>query len=392
MSVAVLEGEVGVKIKRVIAVAAAGLIGCMMAGRAQSEVRVEGPVTTLTLPSGAGTSAGAIDFAHAKPMPLPASRRLPPSSQRNPVDLTDLFGPPRVSLGGVGSGVEDPVQLVQPSDVSDAVPVPPPEFGSALQPYTTSRVNAKGNATTKFYPYRAAGLLYFLVGGQTVYCSASLIKPGILVTAANCVAKFGQQQFYSGWTFVPAYDNGRAPFGVWHARNATILTVYWNGTDSCFQAGVVCQDDIAVITEKPKNGAYPGASTGWFGFGVDGYGYTSASQALLTELGYSLDLDSGKLMERSDAQGFVYGPYSFNTLLGSLMTDGSNGSPWLVNLGIAPSLSGGVSFGSDAKHNIVVNVTSWGNSSIKQQGASPFTSANITVLIRVVCKATPAAC
>lgn len=378
------------KIKRVMAVAAAGLIGCMMAGRAQSEVRVEGPVTTLTLPSGAGASLGAIDFAHAKPMPLPASRRLPPSPQA--VRMIDLFGPPGVSPGGAGSGVEDPVQLVEPSNVSDAAPVPPPEFGSTNQPYTTSRVDAKGNTTAKFYPYRAAGLLYFLVGGQTVYCSASLIKPGILVTAANCVTRFGQQQFYSGWTFVPAYDNGKAPFGVWNALNATVLTVYWNGTDNCFQAGVVCQDDVAVITERPKNGAYPGASTGWFGYGVNGYGYTSSSQALLTELGYSLDLDSGKLMQRSDSQGFVYVPYSNNTILGSLMADGSNGSPWLVNLGVAPSLSGGVGFGSDAKHNIVVNVTSWSNSSIKQQGASPFTSANITILVRVVCKATPAAC
>ena len=34
-------------------------------------------------------------------------------------------------------------------------------------------------------------------------CSASLIKPGIVVTAAHCVANYGQHQFYS-WLAIHA--------------------------------------------------------------------------------------------------------------------------------------------------------------------------------------------
>jgi hypothetical protein len=75
------------------------------------------------------------------------------------------------------------------------------------------------------------------------------------------------------------------------------------------------------------------------------------------------------------------------------MTGGSSGGPWLVNLGVQPSLNG-TSFGSAAGRNTVVGVTSWGyvNNAIKQQGASSFTSGNIVVLVNAVCSATPGAC
>ena len=98
-------------------------------------------------------------------------------------------------------------------------------------------------------------------------------------------------------------------------------------------------------------------------------------------------------MERNDSQGFVSTSLSNNTIIGSLMTGGSSGGPWLVNLGNPPSLSG-ISFGSAASHNVVVGITSWGytDTSIKQQGASPFTSNNIVSLVNTACTASPAAC
>jgi hypothetical protein len=232
-----------------------------------------------------------------------------------------------------------------------------------------------------------------LIGANSFVCSASLIKPGIVVTAAHCVANYGQSQFYSGWTFVPAYNNGSAPYGTWTAASATILTKYYNGTDSCAQFGVICPDDVALLTLNPQSGNYAGNSAGWFGYGWDGYGFNASSQALITQLGYPVALDGGLLMERNDSQGFVAPSLSNNTIIGSLMTGGSSGGPWLVNFGLPPSLSG-ISFGSAASHNIVVGVTSWGytDTSVKQQGASPFTSGNIVKLVTRVCTATPAAC
>jgi V8-like Glu-specific endopeptidase len=271
--------------------------------------------------------------------------------------------------------------------------VAPQEFGTSNHPFTTSRVNVSGNTTSKYYPYRAAGKLFFNIGASTYVCSASLIKRGVIVTAAHCVANFGASQFYTNWRFVPAYNNGTAPYGTWTARSATVLTSYFNGTDSCAVRGVVCQNDVAVITLNAQGGAYPGTTTGYLGYGWNGYSYNSSGQVLINQLGYPVALDSGALMERTDSQGFTSASNSNNTVMGSLQTGGSSGGPWAVNLGIAPALNG-TSFGTGANHNIVVGVTSWGyvSTAVKQQGASRFTTSNITVLVNAACSATPAAC
>jgi hypothetical protein len=173
-----------------------------------------------------------------------------------------------------------------------------------------------------------------------------------------------------------------------------VLKAYLNGTDNCAQAGVVCPDDVAILTLTAQHNDFAGNAAGWFGFGKNGFGFNSKGQVLINQLGYPADLDKGALMERNDAQGSVSAGSSNNTIIGSLMTGGSSGGPWLINLGIAPTLSGGDSFGTDALHNVVVGVTSWGsnNPAVKNQGASPFTSNNIDVLLNAACTAAPAAC
>lgn len=378
-----------------ITVCAAAILGCVAIQGAHAQVQQGGRVTSMVLPEQQSVLSSGIDFAHAKPLPLPTTRSAAMSASdmaKSAVNPAQVFGAPGGVAGGLGSGKESPVQLVPAQKLSDSG-VAPDEFGTSAQPYTTSRANANGDYTAKYYPFRAAGKLFFKIGSSSYLCSASLIKPGVVVTAAHCVANYGARQFYSGWTFVPAYNNGTAPYGTWTAKTATILTSYYAGTDNCAQYGVICPDDVAVITENPQSGRYPGSTTGWFGYGWNGYSYNGSSQALITQLGYPVALDGGLLMQRNDSQGFTNRSYSNNTIIGSLMTGGSSGGPWVVNLGTAPSLSG-VSFGTYANHNVVVGVTSWGftNSAVKQQGAAPFTSNNIVTLVTTACKATPGAC
>jgi hypothetical protein len=106
----------------------------------------------------------------------------------------------------------------------------------------------------------------------------------------------------------------------------------------------VCPDDVAILTLRPQGGAFAGAATGWFAYEINGIGFTSSGQALISELGYPTLLDNGELMERTDAQGTVNRGLSRNTVIGSLMNqDGSSGGPWPVNLGVAPALSEGSS-------------------------------------------------
>ena len=328
------------------------------------------------------------DFANAKPMPLPQALKQPGPSHAGPMGGSGMVP------GDVGSGEGKPAVLPVPRAISDAIPE---EAGTSNHPFTTAWANAWRDPTFNYYPFRAAGKLFFNIPGRgTFVCSASLIKPGVVVTAAHCVANFGQRQFYNSWRFIPAYFNGSAPYGVWTVSVAVILTAYFDGSDSCSQFGVVCQDDMALLVLNKQNGVYAGNLTGWYGYGWNGYSYFpwfGASQAEITQLGYPVALDGGLRMERSDSLGYNAGEkFSNNTVIGSLMTGGSSGGPWDVNFGIDPALGGGISHGSMPAKDIVIGVTSWGyiNQAIKEQGASPFTSGNIVPLVNYVCAHFPA--
>ena len=167
-----------------------------------------------------------------------------------------------------------------------------------------------------------------------------MIKRGVVVTAAHCVADYGQLSSSTGTgTSIPGYRNGAAPFGNWTVHQASVKSSYYNGTDNCAQYGVVCPDDVAVLVLNPQNGTYAGTRTGWYGYGYNGLGFVNGLTQI-TQIGYPGCLDNGRLMERNDSQGFVSGSYSSNTIIGSLMREGSSGGPLLNNFGIRPSSPG----------------------------------------------------
>ena len=330
------------------------------------------------------------DIVNAEPMPLPRAV--------GPIDmvpsLQDL-GTPGFSAGAAGNGRTNPITLREPISDQDGDmegPLGPDEYGTGHQPFSTARADLYTAATNTQYPYRASGKLFFQIGTANYVCSASMIKRGVVVTAAHCVANFGHQQLYHNWQFVPGYRSNVRPYGTWTVNQVWLKTSYYNGTDSCAQSGVVCQNDVALLVLNTQNGAYVGTQTGWYGYGYGGYGYYNGITQI-TQIGYPVCLDSGQLMERNDSYGFVSSSNSSNTIIGSLMCGGSSGGPWLENFGIRPALTG-TGNGTQPNPNVIVGVTSWGytNSAVKQQGASPFTSNNILSLLNTACGSRPAAC
>lgn len=381
----------------------AGPLGVLPQGRVpgQAGVSREGSVAVFTA-SNITTQLGSatIDYVHARPMELP---RIPARSEAEvQADrLTSLLlpqapGAPAYWAGGVGNGIGNPIYLGVPQITAESIEeIVPQEFGTDNHPFSTARADLSPLVTNTSFPYRASGKLFFKIGTDTFVCSASLIKRGVVVTAAHCVANFGQSQFYTNWSFVPGYRNGVAPYGTWSVAQARVLVSYYNGSDTCSTPGVVCQDDVAILLLRAATTGvtYPGTSTGWYGYGVNGYGFTQDGLTLITQIGYPVCLDNGALMERNDSQGVKTPSQSNNTVIGSLMCGGSSGGPWLVNFGIRPALTA-TTAGTAPQANTVVGVTSWGfiNTSPKEQGASPFLSTNLTPLLNAACLAVPAAC
>jgi V8-like Glu-specific endopeptidase len=374
----------------------------------QGKVTQVGNVTGFTPSNQANEGVQqTIDYKNAKPMPLPMATSAPDLAVKGAAGIS--LGTPGFKPGSRGDGATIPSttadQGAQVQDADENGDATPQEYGSGTSshPFTTSRVDLwNNNSVSKLYPYSAVGKLFFKIGGADYVCSASLIQPGVIVTAAHCVCEFGGGAggWYSNWQFIPAYYNGKKPYGIWNIETAWVMTSYLNGTDSCYQSGVICANDVAVLlvhpTGKtgPKNKGYPGKRTGWLGYGWDGYGFAqptagpSANQtiALINQLGYPVSHDYGLMMQRTDSQGYVNTTYSSNTVWGSRQTGGSSGGPEIVNLGAAAVLSG-TGYGSDAALNTVVGVTSWGwtDTTVKQQGASPFTSSNIVPLVSALC-------
>ena len=382
-----------------IALIAAAII-MILGGSVATETLAQQPNVTLkggnaiyTVPAAERRETNVDSIGNAQPMPLPTVD-LPPidpieEALRQP--NIDQPGNPGYSPGSSGTGVESPVQIPLEGDAeADALfqessGVKPQEYGTGGVPFTTNRVDTVANNVSRTYPYRAAGKLYFQNGAAWYVCSASLIKRGVIVTAAHCVAEFGKRRFYRNFQFVPAKYNALAPYGTWYVEAAYIKTSYFNGTDPCTVPGVVCANDVAVIRIAPKSGAFPGTATGWLGYGWGGYGFTPNNLALINQLGYPSTHDSGNIMQRTDSQGVVSPSNSNNTVWGSRQTGGSSGGPELVNLGIRGALT--TPLGSEAANNTVVGATSWGytNPAIKLQGASPFTTNNIVSLVNSAC-------
>jgi V8-like Glu-specific endopeptidase len=373
-------------------------LGVGGAQASESQVASHGDNTSYTQSSQERQGSG-LDFRNARPMPLPMVDTAPMAA----VEAVQRLGTPGFEAGARGTGettratgsaaVEASLIAAAAAEAEADGEVETQEYGTQNHPFTTSRVDLSTNIPSKFYPYRASGKLYFKKGTTTFVCSASLIKKGIIVTAAHCVANFGASQFYSGFQFIPALSGTLKPYGTWNVDTAWVKTSYFNGTDNCSTAGVVCENDVAILVARPKAKVYPGTKTGWLGYGWNGYGFAPGDIALINQLGYPVSHDAGLKMQRTDSQGFVSG-FVGNTVWGSRQTGGSSGGPEVVNLGVAAALGGGVLLGADASFNIIVGVTSWGytNQALKQQGASAFTSNNIVSLVNSACAAKPAAC
>ena len=381
-----------------LAVAIAVSIECLLPSGASAQLVQNGRITSYT-PAASAVGASRLDFSNARPMRQPQLNQLPVPSAVAPT----FQGPPGFSPGGTGTGKQTSLQLAPAkteatmrSDAGSPPVIAPQEYGLTPggTPYTTSRVNAYNQPTATFQPYAATGKLFFNVGSATFVCTASLIKPGILVTAAHCIADYGTNTLFTNWVWVPGYNNGTAPYGSWSAKSVHVLTSWLNGTDGCSSA--VCPNDIAVINLLTPSGL-PGATVGWYGYGWNGYGFNTLNQTLVNQLGYPSALDGGVFMQRTDSQGVVSAAQANNTIWGSLQTGGSSGGPLLINFGRPPILSNGVGFGVSAEHNVVIGVTSCGyvnqsSTSPKLQGASPFTSNNIVALVNFVCSANPGKC
>jgi len=225
------------------------------------------------------------------------------------------------------------------------------------------------------YPYSTVGKLFFTIPGQGNFvCSASVIRPRVVVTAGHCTHKGsgGSEGFYTNFYFVPAYRDGTAPFQGWYP-NYVMTTAAW----SVGNGSVPNEADYSMfqVSDNYINGAYTkiGSVTGYLGYQTQALASNHA-----TILGYPCNLDSCSKMHQVNAgNGDSVSPN--NVEYGSDMGGGSSGGPWIQNFGAAAvGQTGGLNPGL----NRIIGITSYGYISTdpKVQGSAIPDSRFISIL------------
>lgn len=312
---------------------------------------------------------------------------------------------------------------------------------SELWPYTTARVasssdnGASGvaNNPVSSTPYRQTGMLLVQFPDGWYQCTASLILPNVLVTAAHCMQDFGQGSTSraSAAFWIPANsgnpsDPSTWPFGGWTVQAAVVPDSYINGRDTCATSarGIACNNDLAVLALAPLGGQKAATVLGgYYAYGTNGYSFVrspafkNAVVADITQLGYPGAFDDGVQMQRNNSFGKLIMKKgratttrkAYQTIqLGSALSEGASGGPLLVNFGTRPVVDAGASLGNQSASNVVVGVTSYGYATpgLNVQGGTFFGqnaeypladyggygAGNIGALLQTICASNAAAC
>jgi len=248
-------------------------------------------------------------------------------------------GPVVSSPGHKPTGVE--AALDEYADLAgQASGIAPQEAGTfASYPYPFTRFQpwvGLYNGAYSFYPiypYRTVGKLFFTMGASNYVCSASVIRPHLLLTARHCILSAS-----TGWAtnvvFYPGYSNGQNPkLKRWTARRLATWGFGGSGANYKWDIGFIQTNDEGGSGCNGSSGtrtveSYTGY-LGWlYGGNVADRNYTSMGypQAAPFNGLYQIEAysDVGNIDPLSQAGTFS---------MGNDMTGGSSGGPWLVGFG-----------------------------------------------------------
>jgi V8-like Glu-specific endopeptidase len=99
-------------------------------------------------------------------------------------------------------------------------------------------------------PTRSHGKVFFSAGADNYECSGTAVRArskSLVLTAAHCAYLNyllpGNGNAVGNWIFVPAYDNGRAPFGKWAASSLAAPAGWINSQPVISSSGEITGGD-----------------------------------------------------------------------------------------------------------------------------------------------------
>lgn len=182
---------------------------------------------------------------------------------------------------------------------------------------------------------KTSGRVFFTFNGKNASCSGDSITSAngsTVITAGHCVKYQGA--WHTNWVFVPAYDNGNAPYGQWPATK-TFATDQWAASEDMNM-------DVGLAVVAPLNGQKLSQVVGAQGIVFNG-GYNKK----MYSFGFpaAAPYDGTKLVYCSGNTGKDF-LLTKDHSLGCNMTGGSSGGPWFQDFNEATGLGMQVSVNS----------------------------------------------
>ncbi|MER6777569.1 MULTISPECIES: peptidase [unclassified Streptomyces] len=210
-----------------------------------------------------------------------------------------------------------------------------PTAATAAVASPTSFPQAGGAWTGGGAVVKTSGRVFFTFGDRTASCSGDSISSAngsTVITAGHCVKYQGT--WHTNWIFVPAYENGNAPYGQWSATK-TFATDQWAASEDMNM-------DVGLAVVAPLNGQNLSQVVGAQGILFNG-GYNKK----MYSFGFpaAAPYDGTKLVYCSGNTGKDF-LLTKDHSLGCNMTGGSSGGPWFQDFNEATGLGTQVSVNS----------------------------------------------
>lgn len=260
-----------------------------------------------------------------------------PAPGKAPTETSGVSSHTVVETGGAEYWTAERMRNAIPGDVlaekakqrsanSTAVLNRPAEAGSpstveAQSPLRQAKeVAPKANASEA--PVKHIGKVFFTLGGANYVCSGNSVSSSnksTVSTAGHCLNE-GPGAFATKFTFVPAYLNGNAPYGMWTAKSLHAPTQWSTGGDMTYDTGFAVMNTLNGQTLSDVVGASGVQFNAARGLTYKAFGYPAARPFD----GESLKSCSGT------ATNDPYNPQFNSQGIPCNMTGGSSGGPWFI--------------------------------------------------------------
>jgi V8-like Glu-specific endopeptidase len=189
-------------------------------------------------------------------------------------------------------------------------------------------------------PVKTIGKVFFTLGGANYVCSGNSVSAknkSTVSTAGHCINE-GPGAFATNFVFVPAYENGAAPYGKWTATSLHAPTQWSSGGDMAYDTG------FAVVGRNSSGQNLADV------VGASGVAFNQARGLTYKSFGYpAASPFNGETLKSctGTASNDPYNPQFNSQGIPCDMTGGSSGGPWFIGTSSSGAQNSINSYGYD---------------------------------------------